>query len=121
MNTLKAERAIAEEYLTTMLKAEDDKDFDLWCSTWDKRYLCNFSNEIYQDDIKQMHEILGDFIEFECLGTLKARSRPDEPDDIEEKHRFIFKVIYEKHESLNDVGILRVGSQWYTFKNSCHL
>jgi len=121
MTTLLTEKGIAEDYLRTMLRAEDTKDFDLWCSTWHKWSLGNFSNEIYQKDLQQMHEILGEFVGLEYLGSLKARDRPDQPDDIEEKHRFIFKVIYEKSESLNDVGILRIANKWYTFKNACHL
>ena len=54
MPELKAERAIAEQFLKEMLKADDTGNYDLFVKHYEEEDLVDFSPECFEYDIKHM-------------------------------------------------------------------
>lgn len=109
------EMAIAEKYLKEMLEADDSKNFELYTKRYEKKYLANFTREIFLDDIKHMHEQNGMNIGYEFLCTLRSTKL----DDLD-VFRSVWKGIYEKRDAVIELGIYKNNGDWYVIVSVVH-
>lgn len=80
-----------------------------------KKYLTNFSQEIFSNDIKAMHERNGMNKGYEFLSTLRNASV-----DGLVIFRSIWKGIYEKRDAVIDFGVYEKNGEWYVIKSAVY-
>lgn len=107
--------AIAEKYLKEMLEADDTANFELYTKRYEKKYLVNFSKEIFSDDIQCMHEKNGMNTGYEFFGTLR-NARFDNLDVF----RFVWKGIYEKRDAVIEIDLYEKNGNWHVIRSAVH-
>ena len=106
---------VSETYLKEMLKADDTANFELYTKRYEKKYLANFSQDIFSDDIKAMHERNGMNTGYEFLGTLRSSNF----DDLE-IFRSVWKGIYEKRDAVIELGVYEKNGEWFVIKSAVY-
>tara|TARA_R110002033_G_scaffold165185_3_gene202885 strand:- start:5455 stop:5805 length:351 start_codon:yes stop_codon:yes gene_type:complete len=109
MPELKNERAIAEQFLKEMLKADDTCNYELFVKHYEEKDLVDFSPERFEHDIKQMQARNGKNMGYEYFGALKGYHDGKRC----AYYRFVWKGIYEKREALITIGIHHKDDTWY--------
>ncbi len=109
------EYEVAERYLKEMLEADDTANFDLYTKRFEQKYLENFTQERFSNDIKHMHERNGMNTGYEFLCTMRNASL-----DGLDVFRFAWKGIYEKRDALIDLGIYKKDGNWYVITSAVH-
>lgn len=115
MTDLLEERAIAEQYLKEMLKADDEGDFDLYVKRFEETYLKGFTRERFLNDIKNMHERNGLHIGYEFLGALRNATI-----DGLDVFRFVWKGVYEKRDAVIEIAIYKKNETWHVIQSIVH-
>jgi len=115
MTDLSKALAIAEKYLQEMLEADDTGNFELYTKRYEKKYLSNFTPEIFSSDIAGMHERNGMHTGYEYLGALRNSSY-----DGHEIYRSVWRGIYEKRDAVIEIGIYKKEGKWHVIKSAVH-
>ncbi|MCL6416855.1 hypothetical protein MIB92_14435 [Aestuariirhabdus sp. Z084] len=109
MENNKEALGVAEEYLTEMLKADRDEDYEGFVCRFEKSDLEDFGKDDFLKDTALMRDELGPYQRRDFLGALNGFKDDDRPGCL----RFVWRAYYEKNEALIVVGIHQKNGIWY--------
>ncbi|WP_028672386.1 hypothetical protein [Saccharospirillum impatiens] len=109
------ELVVAEKYLKEMLKADDTANFDLYIKRFEEKYLSGFTQDVFRNDIKNMHEENGKHTGYEFLGSL----RNQKIDDLD-VHRTVWKGVYEKRDAVIEMGVYKKNGVWHVIRSAVY-
>ncbi len=107
------ELKIAEEYLSEMLEADREGDYQKFTERFESVDSSEFNEDIFLSDVKQMSEDLGQYKKRIYLGSLKTLNM----NGAEKSLRFVWRGFYEKNEALIVLGIHRKDGIWFVNEN----
>ncbi|GAA3921240.1 hypothetical protein [Litoribacillus peritrichatus] len=107
------ELRIVEAYLTDMLEADRDGDYDAFIKHFDDDDLEGFTKNTFLEDVELMREDLGAYKDRSFLGSLQGFKTDSRSNCL----RFVWRATYEKNEALIILGIHEKDGVWLVNEN----